>query len=79
MAQDIGGLKISKGNVMLAAKHFLGKSEAEKVDALKRTLEGHQRQILGTLTVEELFKDRAAFSARACKISAADSRSRASS
>merc|ERR550514_2482535 len=27
-------------------------------------MEGHQRQILGTLTVEELYKDRAAFSSR---------------
>ena len=26
------------------------------------TMEGHQRQILGTLTVEEIYKDRAAFS-----------------
>ena len=29
---------------------------------LKQALEGHQRQILGTLTVEQVFRDRATFS-----------------
>jgi uncharacterized membrane protein YqiK len=29
---------------------------------LKMALEGHQRQVLGTLTVEQLFRDRASFS-----------------
>jgi|TARA_B110000971_G_scaffold145673_1_gene148753 hypothetical protein len=27
-------------------------------------MEGHQRQVIGTLTVEELYKDRASFSTR---------------
>ncbi|CAM9317725.1 unnamed protein product [Ascophyllum nodosum] len=48
----------------LACQHFLGKTQAQVQDAMLRTLEGHQRQILGTLTVEELYKDRAAFSQR---------------
>ncbi|CAM9132627.1 unnamed protein product [Ectocarpus sp. 12 AP-2014] len=50
--------------ITLACQHFLGKTEDQVHQALLRTLEGHQRQILGTLTVEELYKDRAAFSQR---------------
>ncbi|CAM9291103.1 unnamed protein product, partial [Hapterophycus canaliculatus] len=50
--------------ITLACQHFLGKTHAQIHEALLRTLEGHQRQILGTLTVEELYKDRAAFSQR---------------
>lgn len=50
--------------ITLACQHFLGKDSSDVHSALLRTLEGHQRQILGTLTVEELYKDRAAFSQR---------------
>mmetsp|Transcript_1288 Transcript_1288/g.1508 ORF Transcript_1288/g.1508 Transcript_1288/m.1508 type:complete len:440 (+) Transcript_1288:197-1516(+) len=50
--------------ITLFASHFLGKPQEEIDDALRRTLEGHQRQIIGTLTVEEIYKDRRAFSER---------------
>jgi len=50
--------------IQLAATNFLSASQWEIQDALQKTLEGHQRQIVGTLTVEELYKDRAAFSER---------------
>ena len=49
-------------SITIAATHFLGHDDAHVRDALLRTMEGHQRQILGTLTVEEIYKDRAAFS-----------------
>jgi flotillin len=42
----------------------LGKTRQEVVSILTKVLEGHQRQILGTLTVEELYRDRQAFSQR---------------
>eukprot|EP00241_Pyramimonas_parkeae_P002901 CAMPEP_0114235152 /NCGR_PEP_ID=MMETSP0058-20121206/6093_1 /TAXON_ID=36894 /ORGANISM="Pyramimonas parkeae, CCMP726" /LENGTH=442 /DNA_ID=CAMNT_0001346885 /DNA_START=119 /DNA_END=1447 /DNA_ORIENTATION=- len=48
----------------LAASHFMDKSQDEIDECIQRTLEGHQRQIIGTLTVEEIYKDRAAFSER---------------
>ena len=51
-------------SIKLAATNFLSANEAEIEEALQKTLEGHQRQIIGTLTVEELYKDRAAFSER---------------
>ena len=53
------GHKIDYDKVKLAATHFLGKKRAEIQDAVHRTMEGHQRQVIGTLTVEELYKDRA--------------------
>jgi flotillin len=56
--------KLNKRMILLAAQHFLGE-DLEKVRmSLKQTLEGHQRQILGTLTVEQIYKDRAAFSSK---------------
>lgn len=60
-----GGVDLEKINtkcIMLAAQHFLGDSEANIRTAIQQTMEGHQRQILGTMTVEEIYKDRAAFS-----------------
>ncbi len=58
---DGGDIVTDHSNVKLAAQHFLGQSEQEISDALKLTMEGHQRQVLGTLTVEEIYKDREAF------------------
>jgi len=51
-------------SITLASTHFLGEGEDTIREAILRTMEGHQRQILGTLTVEEIYKDRAAFSER---------------
>mmetsp|Transcript_13351 Transcript_13351/g.31006 ORF Transcript_13351/g.31006 Transcript_13351/m.31006 type:complete len:458 (-) Transcript_13351:243-1616(-) len=56
--------KYDMASVTVAATHFLGESEETIRDSILRTMEGHQRQILGTLTVEEIYKDRSAFSQR---------------
>jgi len=45
-----------------AFQNFAGFSKAEIQDSLRKTMEGHQRQLLGTLSVEEVFQDRARFS-----------------
>tara|TARA_B110000977_G_C11019025_1_gene470550 strand:+ start:109 stop:1434 length:1326 start_codon:yes stop_codon:yes gene_type:complete len=58
------GSKVELDKVELAAQHFLGYSREEIQHAVHRTMEGHQRQVIGTLTVEELYKDRASFSTR---------------
>lgn len=58
------GTKVDLDKVELAAQHFLGYSRDEIQHAVHRTMEGHQRQVIGTLTVEELYKDRASFSTR---------------
>lgn len=57
-------IKYDRKSINIAAQHFLGDKEEVIKEALTKTMEGHQRQILGTLTVEEIYKDRAAFSER---------------
>ncbi|GMH99217.1 hypothetical protein TrVE_jg10268 [Triparma verrucosa] len=59
-----GTLEPDKDNIRLAAQHFLGQPESEIAEALQLTMEGHQRQVLGTLTVEEIYKDREAFASK---------------
>jgi flotillin len=59
-----GAITIGHDNVKLAAQHFLGQSEHDIAEALQLTMEGHQRQVLGTLTVEEIYKDREAFASK---------------
>merc|ERR1719232_1318886 len=56
-------VKIMKNPELLgiAAEQFLGKREEEITDTILQTLEGHLRAILGTLTVEEVYKDRDQF------------------
>lgn len=57
-------LVLNRPQVILAAQHFLDESEVNIKRTLESTMEGHQRQILGTLTVEELYKERSAFANR---------------
>merc|ERR1719322_348992 len=59
----VAQVKIMKDDQFLgiAAEQFLGKKEDEITDTILQTLEGHLRAILGTLTVEEVYKDRDQF------------------
>ena len=61
--------------ILLAGQHFIGQDDSEIEHAVAATLEGHQRSILGTLTVEELSKDRATFSSRVRELANEDLRS----
>jgi len=59
----VAQVKIMKDKQLLeiAAEQFLGKKEDEITETILQTLEGHLRAILGTLTVEEVYKDRDQF------------------
>merc|ERR1712042_200660 len=59
----VAQVKIMKNPELLgiAAEQFLGKKEEEITDTILQTLEGHLRAILGTLTVDEVYKDRDQF------------------
>jgi flotillin len=59
-----GNLEPDHNNIRLAAQHFLGQPESEIAEALQLTMEGHPRQVLGTLNVEEIYKDREAFASK---------------
>lgn len=48
--------------LLAACEQFLGKSEQEIQHIALVTLEGHQRAIMGSMTVEEIYKDRKKFS-----------------
>ncbi len=58
--------------IATAAEQFLGKAENEILNVAQQTLEGHLRAILGTLTVEEIYKDRDAFAQKVQKVAAED-------
>lgn len=60
--------------VRLAAQHFLGKTDQQIEETISRTVSGHQRAIIGSLTVEELYRDRATFCKRVLDLISADMR-----
>merc|ERR1719443_434043 len=70
----VAQVKIMKDDKFLgiAAEQFLGKKEDEITDTILQTLEGHLRAILGTLTVEEVYKDRDQFANLVREIAAPD-------
>merc|ERR1719385_563786 len=70
----VAQVKIMKDEKFLeiAAEQFLGKKEDEITDTILQTLEGHLRAILGTLTVEEVYKDRDQFANLVREIAAPD-------
>jgi len=59
----VAQVKVIKEDDLLktACEQFLGKDPGEIEDILLQTLEGHLRAILGTLTVEAIYKDRDQF------------------
>merc|ERR1719234_1653666 len=70
----VAQVKIMKDPQLLeiAAEQFLGKKEDEITETILQTLEGHLRAILGTLTVEEVYKDRDQFAALVREIATPD-------
>merc|ERR1719168_260940 len=70
----VAQVKIMKDPALLeiAAEQFLGKKEDEITETILQTLEGHLRAILGTLTVEEVYKDGDQFAALVREIATPD-------
>jgi len=59
-------------HIRVSAENFLGKSQDNIQLIAKETLEGHQRAIMGTMTVEEIFQDRKKMSENIQQISKRD-------
>lgn len=55
-----------------ACEQFLGKRESEIQHIALVTLEGHQRAIMGSMTVEEIYKDRKKFSKQVFEVASSD-------
>ena len=70
----VAQVKVIKDDNLLktACEQFLGLESSDIEDILIQTLEGHLRSILGTLTVEEVFKDRDKFAKLVREIAAPD-------
>ena len=49
--------------IRVASEQFLGRDLDEVGNVALQTLEGHQRAILGTMTVEQIYQDRESLSA----------------
>jgi len=58
------GLYMDDGAILLAAQHFIGKTDSEIENDIRTNLSSHQRAIIGVLTVEQLYHRRTAFSVR---------------
>lgn len=65
-------VKSDEISIATAAEQFLSKSTDEIRQVALQTLEGHLRGILGTMTVEEIYKDRDRFAQRVQEVSAGD-------
>ncbi|KYG30694.1 flotillin family protein [Alkalihalobacillus trypoxylicola] len=62
----------SIGEIATAAEQFLGKPKSEREQEAKEVLEGHLRSILGSMTVEEIYKNRERFSQEVQKVASQD-------
>ncbi|XP_037790909.1 flotillin-1-like isoform X2 [Penaeus monodon] len=58
--------------LLAACEQFLGKSEAEIQQVALETLEGHQRAIMGSMSVEEIYKDRKKFNQNVFEVASSD-------
>ncbi len=66
MAEATAQVKIDSSDaaIRLAAEQFLGLGKEGIHDVSLTVLEGHMREVIGTMTVEEIFRGRQVFSAR---------------
>ncbi len=70
----VAQIKIASDDVSIqtAAERFLSKSRAELKEVAHETLAGHLRAIVGTLTVEEIYRERDKFAQSVQEVSADD-------
>ncbi len=65
----IGG---SISEIATATEQFLGKSKEDREQEAREVLEGHLRSILGSMTVEEIYKNREKFSQEVQRVASQD-------
>ncbi|RID82158.1 flotillin family protein [Peribacillus asahii] len=74
MADGVSIIKIggSITEIATAAEQFLGKSKEDLEQEAREVLEGHLRSILGSMTVEEIYKNREKFSQEVQRVASQD-------
>lgn len=65
-------VKSDEASIATAAEQFLSKTRAEMMEVALQTLEGHLRAIVGTLTVEDIYKNREKFAQEVQGVAATD-------
>lgn len=70
----VAQVKVAKVDeaIRTAAQQFLGKGAEEVARIALQTMEGHQRAMLGTMTVEQIYKDRDAFASQVREVASTD-------
>ena len=74
LVDGVAQVKVRGDDVSIgtAGEQFLSKGQEEVGRVATQTLEGHLRAILGTMTVEDIYKNRDAFSNRVQDVAASD-------
>jgi flotillin len=74
IVDGVAQIKIKGDDVSIATavEQFLSKTTTEIASIAQQTLEGHLRAILGTLTVEDVYKNRDAFAQKVQDVAATD-------
>ncbi|AEV17759.1 flotillin family protein [Geobacillus sp. G4] len=74
MADGVAIIKVgsSIGEIATAAEQFLGKTRQDMENEAREVLEGHLRSILGSMTVEEIYKNRDKFSQEVQRVASQD-------
>jgi flotillin len=74
MVDGVAQVKVRGDDVSIrtAAEQFLSKSQSDIMNIALQTLEGHLRAILGTMSVEEVYKNRETFAGRVQEVAATD-------
>lgn len=74
MADGVAIIKIggSISEIATAAEQYLGKPKEDRENEAREVLEGHLRSILGSMTVEEIYKNRDKFSQEVQRVASQD-------
>ena len=74
IVDGVAQIKVRGDDVSIgtASEQFLSKGQNEVMNIALQTVEGHLRAVLGTMTVEEIYKNRDAFAQRVQEIAAPD-------
>lgn len=74
LVDGVAQIKVKSDEISIgtAAEQFLSKTQIEIMKIAHQTLEGHLRAILGTMTVEDIYKNRDEFAIKVQQVSAPD-------
>ena len=74
MVDGVAQVKVRGDDISIrtASEQFLSKSQSDVMNIALQTLEGHLRAILGTMSVEEVYKNRETFAGRVQEVAETD-------